>query len=71
MFSDETLSRFDPPRPPTPITAMLSFSLRFLPRTIAGKAKAPAAKPIAARANCLPGEPWRNVHGPGISPTAS
>src|SRR4051794_5345877 len=55
MFSDWTLSRFDAPRPPTPITARLSLSLRLRPRKIAGAANAPAAEPTRARPN------WRRV----------
>src|SRR5690349_6679217 len=53
MFSDETFARFDAPRPPTPITARFSFSLRFLPLTIPGAAKAPTAEPTTIRPNCL------------------
>ena len=52
MFSEPTPWRLDPPRPPTPITAMFSFSLRLRPRTIAGAANAPAAAPATARPNC-------------------
>src|SRR5688500_13798212 len=46
MFSDATLPRLAAPRPPVAITAMLSFSLRLRPLTIAGAAN----KALAERA---------------------
>ena len=36
----------------TPMTAMLSFSLRFRPRRIAGAASVAAAEPASTRPNC-------------------
>src|SRR6478735_12104739 len=44
MFSDATDDKFEPPRPPQPITAMFSLLLRFCPRRNAG---APRARPAA------------------------
>src|ERR1041385_1783235 len=46
MFSLDTLCRFDAPRPPAPMMAMLSFSLGDLPR---GNAGAPSRKAPPAR----------------------
>src|SRR5438128_817244 len=52
MFSVETLAKLLPPRPPVPMTAMLSFELRFCPRRKAGAAPTKiAAKPVFL-ANC-------------------
>src|SRR5262249_36174991 len=51
MFSVATPRRFSAPRPPTPIMAMLSFSLRFRPRTKAGAASAPMAVLATTRPN--------------------
>src|SRR4051812_31318296 len=52
MFSSVKCDRLWAPRPPVAIIAMLSFSLRFRPRTIAGAARAPTAAPATARPNC-------------------
>ena len=45
MFSPENLPRLLAPRPPVPIIAMLSFSLRLRARTMLGAEKAVAARP--------------------------
>src|SRR5262245_52336182 len=51
-----TEPRFEPPRPPEPMMAMLILSLRLRPRTIAGgAANAPIPAPASARPN------WRRV----------
>ncbi|HZW34255.1 MAG TPA: hypothetical protein VFF52_26265 [Isosphaeraceae bacterium] len=50
--------RLKPPRPPVAMIAMLSFSLRFRPRTIAGAASAPTAVPARVFTN------WRRVGRP-------
>ncbi len=57
MFSEAIAAcfRLEPPRPPVAIIAMLSFSLRFRPRTIAGAAIAPKAVPATVVTN------WRRV----------
>ena len=52
VLGGDVAGGWTPPRPPTPIMAMFSFSLRFRPRTIAGAAKAPAAAPATACPNC-------------------
>src|SRR5262245_37149895 len=52
MFSLATEPMFDPPRPPVPMIARLSFSLRFRPRTIAGAAKVEAATTAVVWRKC-------------------
>ncbi len=52
IFSDPTPPRFAAPRPPTPIIAMLSLSLRFRARRNAGAASVPTADPASAFVNC-------------------